>query len=124
MLYFYLSLAQHPKFRATCYFCIAFVTVVCSVLTLISVFGCAPISGGWNYESRLDASCITTKPFYYTIAISNLITDMFVMLLPIPILLQLKQRTRVKVTLVVMFSMGFLWVACHPPPPRACSNTV
>lgn len=118
MLYFYLSLAQHPKFRASCYFSIVVVTGLCSVLTLISVFGCAPISGGWNYESRLHATCITTKPFYYTTAISNIITDMFVMLLPIPILLKLKQRTRVTVTLIVMFSMGFLWVASHTYHPK------
>lgn len=120
VLCFYLGLAQHSKFRAICYFFMAYLITIYSILVLIAIFGCSPISGSWDSETGLHATCITNETFYYTIACNNTMADIFVLLLPIPILLQLKQRTRAKLALITMFKMGFLWVA-RRPYPRACT---
>lgn len=108
MLCFYLRLAPHPNFRIICYISIAVIIVLHSLFVVINLAGCNPIRGGWNHDQSVHAKCIPNSAFYYAMSISNIITDLLLLLLPIPIVLQLKVPNTVKLGLVVMFSMGFL----------------
>lgn len=75
----------------------------------------------------MQATCITTRPFYYAI-VSDIVAEIFLLVMPTPLLLRLKQPTRVTVTLIAMFSMGILLVACRPYIPELvpiqCSVTM
>lgn len=108
MLCFYLRLAPHPNFRILCYLFMTFLILLHSGFVLINLAGCYPIAGGWNHDRSFHAKCITNTTFYYTMSFSGTTTDILLLGLPIPILLQLKVPKMVKLGLVVMFTMGFL----------------
>lgn len=110
MLFFYLRLATEPRFRIICYLSIAYTTLSSIAVLLVNLFGCTPISGSWDRRPSDHSICITTPAFYYCSEISNAFTDLLLIVLPIPILVRLQLRWQVKLGLVAMFTMGFLWV--------------
>lgn len=108
MLCFYLRLAPHRNFRIICHLCITYIIIVYSAVSIINIFGCAPLSGGWSLDPTLHARCITNTGLYYFTAYNNTMLDILLLVLPIPIVLQLRLGWRVKLCLVGMFTMGFL----------------
>lgn len=110
MLFFYLRLATERRFRTICYICIAITTSSTAAVLFVNLFGCTPISGNWDRRPSNPSVCITRPSFYYYSGISNILIDLLLMVLPIPILLKMKLKWRVKLGLVMMFSMGFLFV--------------
>lgn len=108
MLCFYLRLAPHPTFRILCYLSAAYIILSSSAATFVNLFGCSPISGGWDREPSLHSTCVTNSTFYYFSAVNNMATDVLLLGLPIPILVRLQLRTRVKFCLITMFSTGSL----------------
>lgn len=116
MLFFYLRLATERTLRAICHTIIIIVSVSSGFILLLNLFGCTPVSGAWDRLPSAHSVCITGRPFYYYTAVSNIVIDVLLLLLPIPILFRLRLGWRVKLGLVAMFSMGFLFV---PPLPLA-----
>lgn len=108
MLFFYLRLAPHPNFRIICYISIVYIILSCSAVILVNIFGCDPISAGWNRDPTLQYTCIFTDGFFYFAGGNNLATDILLIILPIPILLPLQLPMRTKLGLVAMFSTGIL----------------
>lgn len=108
MLCFYLQLAPHQTFRRLCFASIGVTTVCWTGIFLVNTFGCTPISGAWNRSPQAPSKCITTPGFYRFSVLSNLATDVLVMLLPLPILTRMHMAVKTKIGLMVMFSMGFL----------------
>lgn len=108
MLFFYLHLVPNPNFRLICYISITYVILMYTALSLVNIFGCKPISGGWNHDPSLHTTCIAGTTYYYFMSVNNTLTDILLLILPIPVLLQLRLSIRAKLGLVVMFSMGFL----------------
>lgn len=108
MLCFYLRLAPHPNFRILCYFSAAYIISSSSIVTFINIFGCSPISGGWDREPSFHSTCITNSMFYYYAAINNIVADILLLSMPIPMLVRLQLRTRVKIAVVAMFLTGLL----------------
>lgn len=110
MLFFYLRLATERHFRIICHLSIAYITLSSTAILLVNLFGCAPISGSWDRRPSTHSVCITTPLFYYVAETNNAFTDLLLIVLPIPILVRLQLEWRVKLGLVAMFTMGFLWV--------------
>lgn len=108
MLFFYLALAPHPTFRKICYISILYMLASSTAMTLLTLFGCTPISGGWDHSVQLAAKCVNATGFYYTFYVANIATDVLVMVLPIPILLRLRLQRRVKLGLGAMFAVGIM----------------
>lgn len=110
MLHFYLHLVPNPNFRRICHISIAYLILVYTSITLINWFGCSPISAAWNHDPSIPSTCITKNTYHYVNAVNNTITDILLLVLPIPVLLQLRLSMRAKLGLIVMFSMGFVYV--------------
>ncbi|KAL0631479.1 hypothetical protein Q9L58_009657 [Maublancomyces gigas] len=120
MICFYLHLSPHPTFRIICYLSIGIIMVYSTVILALNLFGCAPISGGWNRSPDFPSKCITTPAFYRASVLCNLATDMLVMLLPIPILMRMQLELKTKLGLVIMFTMGF----CTTAASGACFHSL
>lgn len=110
MILFYLQLATERTYRIVCYLSIAYITLCSTSSLLVNLFGCAPISGAWDRRASNPSVCITTSSFYFYSNITNVVTDVMLLVLPIPILLRLRLEWKVKLGLIAMFSMGFLSV--------------
>ncbi|KDN65945.1 hypothetical protein CSUB01_02637 [Colletotrichum sublineola] len=74
----------------------------------ISALQCLPISGFW--DKSVEAKCIPNQPQWYVNAAGNIITDIAVFALPMPVFWHLKLPQKQKILLMGIFSLGFFTV--------------
>ncbi|KXG50591.1 uncharacterized protein PGRI_043580 [Penicillium griseofulvum] len=82
----------------------------CLAVFITVLVQCRPISYNWNKNQR--GTCINAKSFFFGNAISNLLIDVIILALPIPMVLQLQLRLSQKLTILGIFLLGsFVCVA-------------
>ncbi|KAG8168285.1 hypothetical protein KVR01_003974 [Diaporthe batatas] len=74
-------------------------------LVLVSIFTCHPISGYWIKDVK--ATCIPTYQWYIHSA-GNILSDLVIFTLPIPVLWNMKVSMRQRLLLILVFSLGLL----------------
>ncbi|WWC71178.1 uncharacterized protein I206_105131 [Kwoniella pini CBS 10737] len=106
LLYRRMSEVQ-PWFRYGTYGTMVIVTLAGTVCTFIAVFECRPISAAWSTDSAdSDAKCIDVIALFLSAAPVNILTDLAILLLPLPILTSLRMEMRQKVALLGTFLVG------------------
>jgi 1-acylglycerone phosphate reductase len=73
-----------------------------------TIWQCVPIAGAWN--KSLGATCIDSNKFWVAYAVMNILTDVMVLILPIPSILRLQLKPRDKVLVIGIFTLGGLYV--------------
>jgi hypothetical protein len=86
-------------FVATAVFVVAWIVVMEVVLG----FSCRPIQAFWG---DAEGKCINLVAFTYFTNITNLVTDLWIFALPIPIILKLQASKEKKIGLCFLFSIG------------------
>ncbi|QMW36065.1 hypothetical protein G4B84_011594 [Aspergillus flavus NRRL3357] len=82
----------------------------CLAVFITVLLQCRPIALNWN--KTLEGTCIDPKQFFFGNAISNLLIDVVILALPIPMVLQLQLRLSQKLTILGIFLLGgFVCVA-------------
>ncbi|KAF2147766.1 hypothetical protein K461DRAFT_325195 [Myriangium duriaei CBS 260.36] len=78
-----------------------------------TVFQCTPINTVWlsPFAEATPGKCADTMPFYAAGAITDLITDVLVLALPIPMVWRLQLPTRKKIGVTCIFLLGAFVVA-------------
>ncbi|KAI2615210.1 hypothetical protein GGR54DRAFT_632309 [Hypoxylon sp. NC1633] len=80
--------------------------------TFAVAFQCTPVSTLWNqFELEYGAACIKVQPFYLSVAISDLLLDVLICVIPIPHVVGLKMPLRQKVAVIGIFLLGSVVVA-------------
>jgi hypothetical protein len=75
--------------------------------TLVIIFQCNPISTLWEkFEFEFAPYCIDVLDFYMSVAVSDLILDVIIFILPIPQIWQLQLRTKQKFAVAGIFLLG------------------
>ncbi|KAG9255635.1 uncharacterized protein F5Z01DRAFT_699392 [Emericellopsis atlantica] len=69
-----------------------------------TIWQCVPIAGAW--DKSLDATCIDSNKFWVAYAVMNILTDLMVLLLPIPSIVRLQLKPRDKLLVIGIFTMG------------------
>jgi hypothetical protein len=72
---------------------------------LVAIFSCSPVEKFW--DSTLPGSCVSSFSFWYVQGAGNIITDVAIFILPLPVLARLELRRRQKALLLGIFSLGF-----------------
>ncbi|KAH6957400.1 hypothetical protein HG530_014805 [Fusarium avenaceum] len=72
---------------------------------LLNALVCIPISAFWDHSA--GGSCVPSNPSWYINAAGNIVTDILIMLLPLPILRELRLGRRQKWILISIFCLGF-----------------
>ncbi|KAK5995385.1 hypothetical protein PT974_03789 [Cladobotryum mycophilum] len=102
----YLRIFVTPRFRIAC-FIVTGLVVGWSVSAIAStIWQCHPIAGAWN--TSLHAKCINSGVFWVAYAIMNVLTDIIVLALPIPLILALQLKMRDRLMICGLFLMGGL----------------
>ncbi|KAJ5176540.1 uncharacterized protein N7482_002417 [Penicillium canariense] len=86
------------------------VTWLACILTHVCL--CTPLYHNWQIKPYPGDHCTLRQPLYVVIAVLNVITDICIMLIPIPILTKLQVPLQRKLILAVMFSSGFFIMIC------------
>ena len=88
---------------ATAAFVIAWGIGITVTLALV----CRPIEAFWDVTVK--GNCLELVTFTYFTNISNLITDIWIFLMPIPVIWHLQLQTKKKLMLSVIFSIGLAY---------------
>lgn len=108
ILVFYLTLTRNKRlFRWANYTTLAVVNIAGLALTFINIFQCHPVSAAYRVTDPSGSQCIDIVTLYLSSSPVNIITDLAILFLPIPILTQMRLPKKQKAILVITFSFGF-----------------
>ncbi len=80
--------------------------VVGAVMTLVAAFQCSPVDEAWKVV--LPTNCLSQASILEGQAIFNLISDIAIILLPMPTIWSLHMQLRRRVLLLGTFTVGFM----------------
>jgi hypothetical protein len=103
LILYYRIAAAHPFLRYASLFVMAVINIAGIVLTFIYIFQCRPVDAAF---SVVDGTCIDIVALYLSSMPINVLTDLAILLLPLPILTSLRMELREKVILVATFIVG------------------
>ncbi|KAI8943493.1 hypothetical protein NX059_001495 [Plenodomus lindquistii] len=104
ILAFYHRVFVHPVFRRVVLALAALVLVWGLGITITLCLACRPLSAYWDVNVR--GQCLQMVPFTYFTNIFNLATDVFIFLLPVPMIWHLQLQTKKKLMLSLIFCLG------------------
>ncbi|RAL17774.1 uncharacterized protein BO97DRAFT_402275 [Aspergillus homomorphus CBS 101889] len=81
-------------------------------VVLAQILTCLPVDAAWNLSKAADSHCIDQMKFYYGNSISNLLTDVIILCLPLPLIWRLKMTHEKKLGVTAVLLMGgFICIA-------------
>ena len=106
ILALYYRIFETTRFRAA-----VIVTAVFVAAWLVSIevalgLGCRPLQGWWDAEAQAAGACVDKVAFTYATNSINLATDIWIFLMPIPIILGLQASMDRRIGLCFLFSVG------------------
>jgi fucose permease len=108
ILLLYLSLSKGNKiFRYATLITLAIVNLAGVALTFLNIFQCRPLWATFATPAPTSASCLDIVTLYLSSAPVNIITDLAIVFLPMPILTAMRLPRKQKTILVVTFGFGF-----------------
>ena len=93
-----------PLVRKVVWVCVAIFTGIWISTTLVAIFACTPVQA--FYDLSVPGTCIDSVKFYWASATLNVITDLIVLILPIPLVWKLRIPTKRKVGISLIFIAG------------------
>jgi hypothetical protein len=105
ILVFYLS-KTHKIFRWATYGTLAVVNCGGLALTLLNILQCQPVNAAWKSPIPASASCTNIVTIYLSSAPLNIITDLAILFLPMPILTSMRLPKKQKSILIITFGFG------------------
>lgn len=87
----------------------AFITVAAFASVWFAIeFACKPIEAAWNLRLYTGDNCIDRPPVYMLQAIMGGVTDILLMVLPLPTIIGLQMSWKYKIALLCWFGTGLL----------------
>ncbi|KAL0465972.1 hypothetical protein QR685DRAFT_114010 [Neurospora intermedia] len=106
ILFTYLRFAVTRTFRNLCIGTIVLHVVFVLVCIFTTLAQCQPIHKFWDITGQVKGTCINTTAFFYFTSSFNIVTDIWILLLPISTLREIHRPPREKVALFLIFGVG------------------
>lgn len=104
---FYLTLSKNqPVFKWSTIATLVVVNVAGLALTFLNILQCRPVGAAFDDPIKPTAKCIDIVTLFLSSAPVNIITDLAILFLPMPILTSMRLPRTEKVILIVTFSFG------------------
>lgn len=108
VLCFYLHLFPERKFKLACYIVLGIMVVGGTGFILFDVLQCMPISAGWTLQHGPDAKCVKLSTVAISGAAFNVLSEIAILILPMPILSKLQLKKKKKIGVIVLLGLGFM----------------
>lgn len=109
MLAFYLRVSPCPRFRRAVHALAAVVCAYTLAFGLVMVFRCRPVAAGWDLAlARGGGRCIGNLAPMMALSVANIVIDVVILCLPVPVIVPLQMPLRQKATLTLLFATGGL----------------
>ncbi|KAE8448270.1 hypothetical protein EG329_009701 [Mollisiaceae sp. DMI_Dod_QoI] len=105
ILFLYLRVFIVSNVRPACYVVLAVVILYGVELFVTGIFICVPAAHFWE-SSQVSGTCIPNQPLYFTNVSLNILTDISIILLPMPAIRTLVLPRRQKLGLYSVFALG------------------
>ena len=106
ILCLYLSIFPNRRFRYLAYSIMGLTSCYCLGFILRTLLICSPIEYNWN--KNIHGSCGDTNAASIAGGISNMVLDIIVIILPMPMVWRLQMATKKKVIISGIFGLGIL----------------
>ncbi|RMZ69477.1 MFS transporter [Pyrenophora seminiperda CCB06] len=107
ILLFYLTLSKtHKIFRWATIATLVVVDVGGLALTILNILQCSPLAAAWASPVPDSAHCTNIVTIYLSSAPLNIISDLAILFLPMPILTSMRLPKKQKIILVITFGFG------------------
>ncbi|KAK8158032.1 hypothetical protein BKA80DRAFT_312400 [Phyllosticta citrichinensis] len=108
ILFFYRTISEHRWFRKTVYTAMAVVGATAISFILTNAFQCPHTSDAFSMAVFIPGKCNDRETMWMAQASINIVTDFFIVLLPMPLLNRLQITRARRVTLMAIFGVGLL----------------
>ncbi|KAK6532066.1 hypothetical protein TWF694_003228 [Orbilia ellipsospora] len=112
ILAFYLRLSVDPTFRKIVWFTIAATWIIAIILFFLAELQCMPPSAQWDpeviFHNAYDDYCLNRWAIAWAWCVCSIISDCWVLILPIKMLLGLRVGRKQKAIVLLVFGLGFL----------------
>ncbi|KAH7139820.1 hypothetical protein B0J13DRAFT_596808 [Dactylonectria estremocensis] len=109
LLTFYLHLSPQKWFRVSVWTSIVIVAIYTIVITFMMLFVCNPPRKAFDF--KVEGTCTDAAILYMATAVSNIITDVMLFLLPIRMIYMLHMPKVQKFGAIVVFGIGSVTIA-------------
>ena len=106
ILLFYSRLFPTERFRKVSLLVAALIVAWFLACTIVSIFECVPIDTFW--EPKSERRCVNLKQYILSNAVINIVTDLLLLILPLPMIWSLHLATERKVLVSGVFLLGLL----------------
>lgn len=117
IIHLYLSIFTQRTFRWVCYGVMAVVLGNWLGGTIVGLAACRPFSYFWTGVGK----CVDINAFFRWASFANIVTDVVMLILPIPVILKLQASLRLRLGIIVTFMLGSLYVQSESPIRRLVS---
>ncbi|KAJ5558634.1 hypothetical protein N7535_008851 [Penicillium sp. DV-2018c] len=108
ILFQYLRIFPGQSFRYACYSVMGVVAAYSTWAIVSGFVNCVPVAKFWDHE--LPGNCLSFEAVWFFNASMNIVTDMTLLLLPMPLLSNLQLPRKQKYALMGVFAIGILVV--------------
>ena len=108
MCLLYIEIFRLKSFRIAAYIVIAVSNAFAATVVLATTFICSPIPFSW--DPTITGTCGNRNALWLAIGVLNIVTDVLVLALPMPMLWRLQIPQKKKIALSLIFGLGFLYV--------------
>ncbi|KAJ6122974.1 hypothetical protein N7512_005439 [Penicillium capsulatum] len=112
LLCLYFKLTQGTWHRKLVWGSVGFCVVSWLACMLTHICLCTPVHRNWQIQPYPGDYCTLRQPLYIVIAVFNVLSDILILIIPIPILTKLQVPLQRKLILAVMFSSGIFIMIC------------
>ncbi|KAH7129265.1 hypothetical protein EDB81DRAFT_907337, partial [Dactylonectria macrodidyma] len=109
LLTFYLHLSPQKWFRVSVWISIVIVAIYTIVITFMMLFVCNPPRKAFDF--KVEGTCTDAAILYMATAVSNIVTDVMLFLLPIRMIYMLHMPKVQKFGAIVVFGIGSMTIA-------------
>ncbi|KAH7065625.1 hypothetical protein B0J12DRAFT_561216 [Macrophomina phaseolina] len=106
ILAFYWRIFSFSSIRIPIYFVTFSVTAWYIASFLVTALQCLPVAALWTPSLTPTAKCVKLRPFFFGTSIPNILTDLFLLVLPIPYVWRLKITLVQKLFVIGFFLLG------------------
>lgn len=108
MLIFYRRLSPQRWFRIFIYTTMGIIVGYTVGIFFSFIFACQPIEKSYNV--LLEGTCVDQPRLYIVTAVANIVSDVIIFILPMPMVFTLHMRLEQKLGLLFIFGLGSLFV--------------
>lgn len=108
ILCFYMRIFQHQTlFRAGVWAAIALIVLSTTIISILTIFQCRPITYFWNRDIK-GGICLDVNALAYANSAMSMVQDVIIVFLPIPVVWKMNLDSRKKIGIGIMFALGGL----------------